>query len=341
MKNVIKYFLLLVLFTMNISAQQKQALFSQLSGQYFGQKVPGSKPELFAPGIINTGMNERDFALTPDGNEFFYGLTTGRIVTIMHSKRVNGFWSEPEVAPFATDKNYFYFEPCLTSDGNRIYFLTTHPAKGKQPLPGWGYQNIWAADKKTDGSWGESYDIDTLINGDGAQFFPSLTNEGTLYFTRTEKNSRKSVIYRARTINGKFLQPEKLSEKINGFGEPYNAYISRDESFLIACVDKVNNSYNPGKANYYIFFRDSNDNWSEGILLGPEINIKGSNAMSAYVSQDNKYFFFAAQKVEDKFKIENLKTVSDFLEFNKSLFNGNYNIYWMDAGFIEKLKYKK
>ena len=35
------------------------------------KKIPSSA-ELFARGLVSTGMSERDFALSPDGNEIYY-----------------------------------------------------------------------------------------------------------------------------------------------------------------------------------------------------------------------------------------------------------------------------
>ena len=32
--------------------------FPVLKGRYLGQKPPGTKPEIFAPGIISTGLTE-------------------------------------------------------------------------------------------------------------------------------------------------------------------------------------------------------------------------------------------------------------------------------------------
>ncbi len=46
--------------------------FPVLKGPYLGQKPPGETPELFAPGIITTGMFTRDVAMTPDGKYLFF-----------------------------------------------------------------------------------------------------------------------------------------------------------------------------------------------------------------------------------------------------------------------------
>ena len=93
--------------------------FSRLTGPYLGQKPPGAKPELFAPGLVCTGMSERDVAITPDGREIYFGVMSEQVVTIMMTRLENGHWTEPVVAPFASDSRYFHFEPALSADGKR------------------------------------------------------------------------------------------------------------------------------------------------------------------------------------------------------------------------------
>ncbi|MBN2572108.1 MAG: PD40 domain-containing protein [Ignavibacteriales bacterium] len=317
--------------------------FPTLTGPYLGQTPPGMTPELFAPEIIATGFGERDITISPDGKEIFYGLLTNFNITIMQTKLVEGKWTEPEVASFAQDEQFFYLEPCFSHDGNTIYFLSTRPPEGKEPKPGWFYQNIWASDKNSDGTWGEIYNPDKTINQLNSQFYPSITKDGTIYFTRSDKKTNTSVILRSRKVDGKYLEPELLPEIINKPGTTiFNAFISPDESYLIGCVGGRESDINPGCVNYYIFFRDENDNWNEGIPFGPEINITGSNAISASVPPDGKYLFFSAQMVSDEIEKKSMdKKLSSMLEILNSPQNGNNDIYWIDAKVIEELKPKK
>jgi Tol biopolymer transport system component len=298
-------------------------------------------PELFAPDIIATGFYERDITISPDGTEIFYGLITGRHVTILYTRLTNGKWTEPEIAPFARNTQFFFLEPCFSPDGRTVYFLSTKPPEGKELKPGWAYQNIWASDKKSDGTWGEIYNPDTALNKPNSQFYPSLTKTGTLYFTRSDEKTGKSEILRARKNTNRFDTPELLPPVVNGNGNIYNAFISPDESFLIGCVENKNNEINPDFSNYYIFFRDSNDKWSDGISFGPEINIKGSNAISASVSPDGKYLFFSARKTSERMQEISLRnTLGSMKEFLNSPQNGNYDIYWVSTGVIDALRPK-
>jgi hypothetical protein len=75
---------------------------------YLGQAPPGDTAELFAPGIVSNGFNNRDMAMMPDGSEIYYAVNMRRfdMATIMTARMVNGKWGKPEVAPFAKDMNF-------------------------------------------------------------------------------------------------------------------------------------------------------------------------------------------------------------------------------------------
>jgi hypothetical protein len=61
----------------------KQDGIPVLTGDYLGESPPGDIPELFASGVVCTGMYERDFSITGDGKEIYFGLAWGSVVTIM------------------------------------------------------------------------------------------------------------------------------------------------------------------------------------------------------------------------------------------------------------------
>ena len=72
MNKTVSVFCLLVFAATNLFSQQTD--FPELTGPYLGQKPPGEKPELFAPGIISVEANfEHSTAVfSPDGKYLFY-----------------------------------------------------------------------------------------------------------------------------------------------------------------------------------------------------------------------------------------------------------------------------
>jgi len=310
---------------------------SPLEGPYLGQTPPGPTPELFAPGVVTTGMYTRDVAMTPDGSELYFGVLLGTIAAIIEVRQdENGVWGEPEVAPFSQDSRFFNLEPHVTPDGSRLLFLSTRvedPAE--EDLRNWTNQDIWAVDRQGDG-WGEPYSLGAPVNTADAEFFPSMTLHGTLYFTRSPAGGQESYIYRSRFVGGAFQAAEKLGPEVNSTPSQFNAFIAPDESYLILCTAGRDDSL--GGTDYYVVFRDENDRWSEPINLGEQVNSPGDGEFSPYVSPDGRFFFFMSTR---RFSPDRLPVTLtwDYLKSFRSMpETGNAGIYWMDAGFIEELR---
>ena len=312
---------------------------STLTGDYLGQTLPGTTPELFAPGAISTGLYERDVAMTPDGNEFYFGLISGGYVTIVVTKRENGKWTKPEIAPFCDDPDVFDLEPHITPDGRRFLFLSTRPGEGKLPAKGWVYQDIWVMDRTEDG-WSEPYNLGPPVCTDAPEYFPSVTRDGTLYFTRevTEERGKRSLILRSRMVDGKYAEPEILPEAVNPGDQQFNACIDPDERFLIVCLS--GHKDNIGRADYYVCFRDEDDTWTGPINMGELVNTPGNNVTSPYVSPDGRYFFFASnRKAQARESAEASERSYDAIQgMATEPGNGSADIYWVDASLIETLR---
>lgn len=309
------------------------------AGEYLGQEPPGEEPELFAPGIVSTGMYERDLTVSSDGREIYFGVASNAAVTIAVTRLENGRWTGPEIAEFARDQSFFHFEPALSFDGKRIFFLSTRPPAGREPKSGWGHQNIWVADRREGGGWSEPRDLGAPINTDDYQYFPSLTRDGMLYYTHAKAGTTETAIYRSRPVDGEYTEPERLPDEVNGNGNPYNAWIAPDESYLIACVGGREDSVSQGKSNYYVFFRDDSDSWTSDKNLGAAINREGCDAISPSVSPDGKYLFFALAWLDrSRFGAADAPTFTDLRELHTNPRNGSSDIYWVSAEVVEKLR---
>ena len=304
--------------------------FPLLEGDYLGQTPPGMEPEIFARDIISDPMQNRDVAISPDGNEMYFGLASAGIFTIIRSKRVDGRWSRPEVAPFAADPEINDFEPCISPDGALFLFLSTRPPEGQEPRGGWAYQNIWAMDLR-EGGWSEPYDLGSPINTGASEFFPSLTSDNTLYFTRG--GGGEYYVYRSRLTDNGYSEPERLGSGVNAGTAQYNAFIAHDESYLIYLSG--DNEENIGVADYYISFRSEDDTWTGPINMGEKINRPGARGASPYVTRDGKYLFFSSTRPLG----EGVTLTYDLI---RNLYyepqNGSGDIYWVDASIIEELR---
>jgi hypothetical protein len=304
-----------------------------LSGPYLGQNLPDTIPQLFAPGVVSTGMFTRDVAISPDGREIYFCVALGNYTysTILYTKQVNGSWTAPEIVPFSGGPGVMDFEPAFSPDGNRLYFLSSRPDGDEEP----GDQDIWYVNR-TENGWSMPINLGEPINTDGGEFFPSLTSDGTLYFSRNKKGSSLNQIYRSSWENGAFQEPELLPDQVNCGTNRFNAFVAPDESYLIVPAVGMPDSYDG--VDYYIVFRDSEDHWSEPVNLGKTINLDNARGWSPYVSPDGQFFFFMATRTNE---IEEADwNYQKLRELHASPGNGNADIYWMEAGFIKALEEK-
>jgi hypothetical protein len=321
-------------------AASEMPAFPALAGEYLGQAPPGRQVELFAPGIVSRGMHTRDVAMTPDGREIYFGTIVGGLAVIMQTRLEDGQWTRPEVAPFAANPAFLDLEPAISPDGEHFYFLSTRPPAGTEPDPAefgrWVNQDIWVMDREGD-IWGEPYNLGPPINSDAPEFFPSVTRDGTIYFTREEGETRASYIWRARrTEDGAgYAEPEKLGPRVNSTSAQYNAFIAPDESYLIVCT--AGREDTRGGSDYYVVFRDDEDNWSEPINLGDEINTPGGE-WSPYVSPDGRYFFFMSTRPTERESLPAQMSLDAMKEIHNRSPNADAAIYWIDASVIEELR---
>jgi hypothetical protein len=301
-----------------------------LAGPYLDQPLPGDEPVLFAPGIVSNGMNNRDMAITPDGREIYWSnnLREFGVSVIMVARQTGNGWSRPEVAPFSKDPAFIYLEPAISPDGKQFFYVASRAGED--------VNDIWVMDRTGDG-WGEARRLGPPVNTPGKEYFPSITRDGTLYYTAEGSEPGTEAIYRARHIDGGYAEPELLPEQVNSGKSRFNAFVAPDESYLIVPVWGRDDSL--GSVDYYIVFRNANDEWSEPVNLGPKINSKSGREYAPYVSPDGTYFFFMATRApadpdapEDGFSADYLADAYARPE------NGNSDTYWIDAAFLESLR---
>ena len=312
---------------------------AKTAGPYLGQTPPGGSAEIFAPGVVTTGTYTRDVAMTPDGDELYFGVLLGRFTTILQTRLQNGRWTEPEVAPFARDSRFFHLEPAISPDGRRLFFLSTRTPDGREPtedeIRSWANQDSWVMDRSGD-QWGVPYNVGPPVNTDGPEFFPSVTTEGTLYFTRGSNDETESYIYRSQWVDGAYAEAERLGPEVNSTTSQFNAFISPDEDYLILCTSDREDTL--GGTDYYVVFRNDDDEWSDPVNLGPTVNTAGGGEFSPYVSPDGRYLFFMSTRMMPEAEIP-AELSRDFLwRYRMGPESGNAGIYWVSTDFLEELR---
>lgn len=277
-----------------------------LKGAYLGQKPPGMKPEIFAPGIISTEKEELNSLFSKDGKEFFFVRIEGDVGVIYYSKQINGQWTAPEKVPFSGDADYVDIN--FSPEGHRLYFCSNRPSRSSI-----GKMDIWYSERKGK-VWSEPRNIGLPVNSKKNDVYPVFTRNNGLYFASDRKGKKGDwEVYYTQFVNGRYSEPVRLGISINSqFGEG-DTYVDFNESFMIVTSWGRPSGY--GKSDLYISFRLKDGSWSKAKNMGDRINTEFSEHCPI-LQPDKKYLFFTSTR------------------------NGNRDIYWVDAKIIEQLKSK-
>jgi hypothetical protein len=302
-------------------------------GDYLSQEPPGLARELFAPGVVNTGMFTRDLAMTPDGSEIYFSvmLPDPSMSAIAFTRRIDGRWSPPRVAPFSG--RYQDLEPAISPDGTKFLFMSRRPRDGGTAAA--GDADLWAMDR-VDGGWGPPYNLGSPVNSEGDEYFPSLTRDGTLYFTRKVPDGDEAI-YRAELRNGAYARPERLGPEINAGRFRFNAFVSPDEDYLIVPIFGLDDSL--GGTDYYVCFRGEDGAWSGPLHLDDRVNSASRHEYSAYVSPDGRYLFFLSSETPFPEGFADPALTWDELQRRHAdPGNGNPGMYWIDAAVLDEMR---
>jgi len=263
--------------------------------QYFGLSSPGNVPKIFSPDIVSTQRNERDFTISPAGNVMFYSivLPANNLSVIVYLSFDGFFWSEPESAAFSG--GFSDLEPSFSPDGKKLFFVSKRPQSGVVEKKDY---DIWYVEPEK--GWNTAIRLGMPVNSDENEYYPSVASNGNLYFTAKYDDSfGLEDIYVSRFENGNYSQPLNLGASINSSFYEFNAYIARDESFLI--FSSWGREDDLGGGDLYISYKNGLNDWSKPKNLGTTINSDKLD-YCPFVSPDGKYLFFTSEREYDGFK---------------------------------------
>lgn len=288
----------------------------------YEEKSPLPEPKIFAEGVISTGDYDShpEFSITGDT---LYFVKSGPDVskwTICVSYFKNKKWTEPEVASFSGQ--YMDADPFITKDGKTLYYSSNRPVKEGDTKED---QDIWKVIKTPKG-WSDPIWVDGPINSNKSEYYPTLTEKGTMYFgSRREGGKGGADIYKSELVDGKYQAPVNLGDAINKSGSEYEPFISPDEKYLIFLVAQPDDLVN---ADLYISY-NQNGSWTSAEKLPTPFNSEVTE-FSPKVTRDGKYFFFASARNIHPSVTNKKETMADVQKRIHSAGNGLCDIYQVD-----------
>lgn len=289
-------------------------------GPFFGLEAD-TLPKLLLPDFISTRFGEYNGTFSPDGTEFYYTLSLIGYDAVVYTKMLaNQTWSKPAIAPFSG--KHIDYDPLFSPDGQRLFFSSHRPANDNQPKE---TSTIWYV-KREGTSWGSPQYL-PLKGPAFGNYFSSITKEGTIYFNIWFTGN----MFKAQRTEGGY-QVEQLSDGLNSEQSDGDPFIAADESYLIF------RSYRPGglgNGDLYISY-NIDDNWTTPQNLGAPINSE-AREMCPFVTTNGELFIFASRRMQSYYDEppSNLKEVAAKYD---SYDNGQTNIYYMRADFIEEMR---
>lgn len=270
----------------------------RLSGPYLGQEPPGLTPRIFAPEFVSGKDHEFSCTMNPEATEFYFARGTGdrNRKSIMVTRLQDGAWTPP--APARLDVESEAFEPHITPDGHRMYFM------GFKTKSGGGMPDIdmFYTEREGEG-WGAVAHLGAPFNP-ARSMFASVTRSGTIYtvwteIMETEKRDDGTVlarpvnsgIVRSRPVDGGYSDYDVLGPPLEGKLPRMYPFVDPDESYLLFVVLRDPRGQ---ERDLMVSFRTENGLWGE-----PRRVDLGMPAGCPFVSRDGKYLFFTSGRPGD------------------------------------------
>lgn len=192
------------------------------------------KPEIFDRSL-NGKMNDGPASFSSDGTFMaftrnnYHDKSKDRIVELQIYFRSfkDGKWTSPD--PFVFNNiEYSVGHPCLTSDGNIMYFTSDMPG-------GFGKADIYRVTKDENGAWGKPENLGENINTEGEETFPFFEGKNCILFF---------------TSNGRYglggLDIFISAKEGSGFGSAVNAGYplnTQYDDFSVVVNEKMSKGY--------------------------------------------------------------------------------------------------
>ncbi len=227
------------------SKMKERFMFSliQPNGQYSeGEEMP--EP-------FNRNDNEGGASLSIDNNTLYYTVCkmdkngTYNNCDIFYSEYVNGEWTPIRNAGTNINMpNTWESQPSISPDQKTLYFVSDRNG-------GYGGYDLYRSEKNTDGEWGPSINLGSVINTSGNEKAPFIHPDGkTLYFSSDGQMGLGGydIFFSRLAENGTWSKPVNIGYPINSPEDEAGFFVSTDGQTGYFTSNKYN-----GKGGYDLY----------------------------------------------------------------------------------------
>ncbi len=264
-------------------------------GAYFGLKLPGDTPELFAPGIIDIPCRSvGHIAFSPDGTECYFTVFDGAYGNsrILFTRYENGAWTPQAPVTFADGRQEG--EPLFSRDGNRLYFTvnTADPRFDANGIhTGSHFSMVRRASRERE--WSDARLLPAPFNSLKDELNLAQTADGTFYFASNRDGGFGGLdVYRAVSKPGLPVHVEDLGKPVNSEPDDGDPGISPDGKTLVFYSLRNSPGVTNRSSDLFICFDNGHGGWTTPVAVGEGFNTPGDEYAATF-SQDGRVRFFA------------------------------------------------
>ncbi|MEZ5500542.1 MAG: hypothetical protein R3E77_14085 [Steroidobacteraceae bacterium] len=215
---------------------------------------------LVLPGVVSSSYSEVRLAISPDGRSAAWGSTNrpggrGGWDIWLSSKRRDGTWSTPTVAPFCSAANDF--DPAFSPDGRALYFFSNRAG-------GFGGDDIYRV--SFDGTrWGNPVNLGPNVNSSGDEWAPVVSPDGQrLLFASNGRGGRgRHDLFTARLQNDGFTLAVPVPGIVNTTADEFDGtWLADGRTIVFARAPNLEKD----QINLYVAYESSGSYAAEGKL---------------------------------------------------------------------------
>jgi Tol biopolymer transport system component len=180
-------------------------------------------------------------------------------------------------------------------------------------------------ERTASGAWGSPVNL-AAVNSSEAEWFPTVTRSGTLYFGSERPGGKGGAdIWRSRLVGGAYQAPENVSEVNTPAGE-FEPMVSPDERFMVFAA--IGRAGGLGAFDLWISY-NQDGNWSQPAHLEPPINTPGWD-FGPRLTPDGRTLLFTSSRAPGR-KRDHALSYRQLIAKLRAPGNGLRDIYYLSV----------